>query len=57
MTLIAAHRLLWAVIIVLAKSNFRNGGDALPGIEANPQVCPTISEITFGKQSKVVEIG
>jgi hypothetical protein len=23
-------------------------GDALPGVAANPQVCPTISEITFG---------
>src|SRR5215472_12045459 len=31
----------------VAKSNFRNGGDSLPGIEANRQVCPTISEITL----------
>jgi hypothetical protein len=30
----------------IAKSNFRNGGDALPGVEANQQVCPTLSEIT-----------
>ena len=37
--------------IMIAKSNFRNGGDSLRGIEANRQVCPTISEITFGKQS------
>src|SRR5215469_4921925 len=37
--------------IAFAKSNFRNGGDSLRGIEANRQVCPTISEITFGKCS------
>ena len=33
----------------IAKSNFRTSGDSLPGIEANRQVCPTSSEITFGK--------
>jgi hypothetical protein len=33
----------------LAKSNFQTGGDSLRGIEANPQVCSTISEIAFGK--------
>ena len=32
----------------VAKTNFRNGGDSLPGIVANRQVCPTISEISFG---------
>ena len=37
--------------MVIAKSNFRNGGDSLRGIEANLQVCPIISEITFGKES------
>jgi hypothetical protein len=37
-----------------AKSNFQNGGDSLPGIEANPQVCPTILEITFGNNSNMI---
>jgi len=35
---------------VNAESNFRNDGDSLRGIAANPQVYPTISEITFGIQ-------
>src|SRR5215469_1639095 len=38
-------------IRLIAKSSFRNGGDSLPGIEANRQVCPTISETAFGKCS------
>src|SRR5437588_8401665 len=33
---------------VIAKRNFRNGGRRLQVIAANRQVCPTISEITFG---------
>gem|GEM_PF-5566076 len=36
---------------VIAKSHFRNGGRALLGAAANRQVCPTISEMTFGNQS------
>jgi hypothetical protein len=34
---------------VIAKSHFRNGGRRLLGA-ANRQVCPTISEMTFGNQ-------
>jgi len=30
-------------------------GDALLGVAANRQVCPTFSEITFGNHSKSVE--
>jgi prepilin-type N-terminal cleavage/methylation domain-containing protein len=33
------------------KRNFRKGGESLPGFEANPQVCPTFSEISFEKRS------
>jgi len=40
--------------ILFAKSNFRNAGDSLRGIVANPQVCPTISEITFGNLSSLI---
>jgi len=33
------------------KSNFRKGGESLPGFVANAQVCPTFSEISFEKQN------
>jgi len=42
--------------IAFLKSNFRKGGESLPGFVANPQVCPTFSEITFEKQSKYAKI-
>jgi hypothetical protein len=32
----------------LAKSHFRKGGESLRGFVANPQVCPTFAEMTFG---------
>src|SRR5689334_17890998 len=37
--------------IPVAKSNFRKGSDALPGVVANQQVGPTFSEIAFGNHS------
>jgi len=36
-------------VISFPKSNFQKCGESLPGFVANLQVCPTFSEITFGK--------
>jgi hypothetical protein len=38
------------------KNNFRKGGDALPGVAANPYVCPTFSENSFAKNSLLVVV-
>jgi len=35
---------------VFAKSDFRKGSDALPGVVANQQVGSTFSEIVFGNR-------
>jgi len=37
----------------IAKSNFLKGSDTLPGVVANQQVGPTVSEISFGNQANV----
>src|SRR5690242_6158921 len=36
------------------KRNFRKGGESLRGFVASPQVCPTFSEISFEKLSKIL---
>jgi hypothetical protein len=37
--------------ILVAKSNFQKGGESLRRFRANPQVCSTFLEITFGIHS------
>jgi hypothetical protein len=49
MRLMTLSRRLPLWFIVFLKRNFRKGGDILADVVANPQVCPTFSEISFEK--------
>jgi len=40
-------------VMSFLKRNFRKGGESLPGFVTNLQVCPTFSEISFEKHSRV----
>ena len=40
----------------VGKSHFRKGGESLQRFQANRQVCPTFSEMTFANHSNFVSL-